>query len=299
MRIGFIGLGKMGKPMAINLSKQFNVYAYDSAYQSMQDIQTNNQNGSLTLLKSIDSLQEIDVLILMLPNGKIVRDCILGNDQSLGAIKILNKNAIILDMSSSSPLDTITLKNDLNNTDIHLLDAPVSGSVEKANSATLSIMVGGDNLNIERITPILKAIGTTIIPTGKTGSAHAMKALNNYIYAAGLFAVSEALLMAKKMELDLEKFADILNVSSGRNVATETKLKQHMLENGDFKGGFGLHLMAKDLGISYGLAEKLNFTPSLLNLCFSTWKEASENLAINADNLEIYHHLQKNIKPNY
>lgn len=289
MKIGFVGLGTMGQPMVKNLSKQFDVHAFDNAQEAIKDIRNNHQANSLTLLNSLEELQNIDVLILMLPNGKIVRDCILG---SPGALKGLSQNAIVIDMSSSSPLDTINLDAELKKSGVTLLDAPVSGSVQKAVNGTLSIMVGGDASAIEKVTPILKTMGSVIIPTGKTGSAHGMKALNNYVYAAGLFAVSEALLMAKKLDLDLEKFTDILNASSGRNVASETKIKQHMLKNGDFKGGFGLHLMAKDLGISYGLTEKLDFTPSLLNLCFHTWQEATKNFPPDADNLEIYHHLQ-------
>ncbi|MBK1782388.1 NAD(P)-dependent oxidoreductase [Advenella sp. WQ 585] len=292
MKIGFVGLGTMGQPMVKNLSKQFEVHAFDNAQKTIEDIQKNNEANSLTLLDSIEELKDIDVLILMLPNGRIVRDCILGTHSTAGALNGLSKDAIVIDMSSSSPLDTLNLDEELKKSGITLLDAPVSGSVQKAINGTLSIMVGGDASAIEKVNPILKTMGSVIIPTGKTGSAHGMKALNNYVYAAGLFAVSEALLMAKKLELDLEKFTDILNASSGRNVASETKIKQHMLKNGDFKGGFGLHLMAKDLGISYGLTEKLDFTPSLLNLCFHTWQEATKNFPPDADNLEIYHHLQ-------
>ena len=122
-------------------------------------------------------------------------------------------------------------------------------------------MLGATDPIAERVTPILETMGAKLIRTGAVGSAHAMKALNNYVYAAGLLAASEAMLLGQAMNLDLGVLVDVLNASSGRNVATETKLKQHMLDGGDFKAGFGLHLMAKDLGIAHGLKNSAGFTP--------------------------------------
>ena len=105
-------------------------------------------------------------------------------------------------------------------------------------------MAGGDAADLERARPLLSRMGATLIPTGAVGSAHAMKALNNYVYAAGLLAASEALLIARRMGLDLDVFTDVLNASSGRNVATETKLRQFIVP-GSYAGGFALALMAR------------------------------------------------------
>lgn len=278
----------MGLPMMSNLSEQFEVQAFDGNPQTRTAVRQAKHESTYVVLDSLNELTNIDILVLMLPNGRIVRECVLPLCEREGALK---KDAVVIDMSSSSPLDTLELNRRLEQTGITLLDAPVSGSVQKAKNRTLAIMVGGQSSVLERVRPVLEAMGSAIIPTGKTGSAHSMKTLNNYVYAAGLMAVSEALIVAEKLDLNLEKFTDVLNASSGRNVATETKVRQHMLKGGDFCGGFGLHLMAKDLGISHDLARQLGINPGLLGLCFETWQSAIKTAPVQADNLEIHNHL--------
>ncbi|AWB33403.1 NAD(P)-dependent oxidoreductase [Orrella marina] len=187
---------------------------------------------------------------------------------------------------------------DLARFDITFADAPVSGSVPKAKSATLAIMVGASEAVYLKIEPVLRAMGTELIRTGDVGTAHAMKTLNNYVYAAGLLAATEAMMIGEKMGLNLDRLVDVFNSSSGRNVATETKLRQHMLKDGqlgegDLKGGFGLHLMAKDLGVSAGLKERTGFAPEQIALCHRIWQDAAQALPKGADNLEILSYLRK------
>ncbi|WP_353152776.1 NAD(P)-dependent oxidoreductase [Pollutimonas bauzanensis] len=297
MRIGFIGLGQMGFPMFGNLSKQHaNTIGFDGSPELNTKLrQTTSQHG-LNIASSLLDLQDADVIITMLPHGKAVRACLFEGDNTLALVTRLAKKAIIIDMSSSSPLDTIELASDLKNRGMSLIDAPVSGSVPKAAAGTLSIMAGGDDELIESVMPLLEAMGKTIIRTGKVGSAHGMKALNNYVYAAGLLAASEALMLGKALDLNLDTLVDVLNASSGRNVATETKLKQHMLDGGDFKAGFGLHLMAKDLGIAHGLNTHAGFTPPQLTLCYELWQEACQQMPSIADNTEIYRFLETKLQ---
>jgi len=285
MKIGFIGLGAMGVPMFQNLVKQ---YPDSIAYDLSPEARARVAGDGLTVAATVSDLKGLDIVITMLPNGAAVRSALLGTDDASGLIPGgLNKGGIVIDMSSSSPLDTGNLSKDLEAHGFSLADAPVSGSVPKARQGTLSIMLGASDTVAERVTPVLKSMGETIIRTGPVSTAHAMKALNNYVYAAGLMAASEAMIMGKKLGLDLETLIDVFNSSSGRNVTTETKLRQHMLEDGDFRGGFGLHLMAKDLGISHGLHEHLGFLPAQLDLCHRTWQEACSVLDKSADNLEI------------
>ena len=135
-------------------------------------------------------------------------------------------------------------------------------------------------------------MGATLIRTGAIGSAHAMKALNNYVYAAGLLAVSEALAIAERMELDPGIFADVLNASSGRNVASETKLKQFIIPR-DFAGGFALALQAKDIATAAKLQGVTGVDGRLLRLCDSVWKEAVDEAEPGADNTSIYRHVAR------
>lgn len=293
MRIGFIGLGAMGLPMFRNLAKQYpDAVGYDLSAQARETV----AREGLSVADTLGDLVDMDMVITMLPNGAAVRECLLGSQHSSallpGGVK---PGGIVVDMSSSSPLDTTDLAQQLKTLNVNLADAPVSGSILKATNGTLSIMLGAPDDIAERVKPVLNSMGDTIIRTGTVGTAHAMKTLNNYVYAAGLLAASEALIMGKALDLDLHILVDVLNCSSGRNVATETKLKQHMLEGGDFRGGFNLHLMAKDLGITHSLHERLGFLPEQLDLCHRTWQAATANAARDADNLEIARFLERRL----
>ncbi len=298
MKIGFVGLGQMGWPMFTSLASTASpgsVIGFDCSQPRMAELRSTHE-GTGTLATSIDELSEVDVLITMLPHGQAVQSVVLGENND-GLSEHLNEGTIVIDMSSSSPADTLFLYKALASKKIRLCDAPVSGSVAKARTSTLSIMLGCDSDLADLVKPILLRMGTAIVCTGDISTAHAMKALNNYVYAAGLLAASEALLIGEALGLDLEKLVDVLNSSSGRNVATETKLKQHMLAGGDFKAGFGLRLMAKDLGITHGLKESLGFLPPQLALCFKTWQDAAQKLPAQADNTEIMRYLKRELQP--
>ncbi|MBD0271694.1 MAG: NAD(P)-dependent oxidoreductase, partial [Acetobacteraceae bacterium] len=170
------------------------------------------------------------------------------------------------------------------------LDAPVSGGVAKARDSTLAIMLGGGDDACARAEPVLREMGAAPIRTGPVGSAHAMKALNNYVYAAGLLAAAEAVRMADALGLDLEVFTDVLNASSGRNVATETKLKSDVL-SGRYAAGFQLGLLRKDLVTAGAIADETGFDAPGLSLCRGLWAEAVERLGPRVDNLDIHRFL--------
>ena len=300
MKIGFVGLGQMGWPMFKNLAHEHGpdqVVGYDYSQNTLRALRVSGETKGV-LASTLDELFDVDVLITMLPHGKAVQSVILGDGGATpGLIDGFKEGTLVIDMSSSSPTDTQLLDEALRARAMHLCDAPVSGSVPKAEAATLSIMLGCDEGLADKVTPILSSMGTTILPTGRVGTAHTMKSLNNYVYAAGLLAASEAMLMGEALGLDLDVLVDIFNVSSGRNVATETKLKQHMLEGGDFKAGFGLALMAKDLGITHGLKNVVGFTPPQLDLCFKTWQDAVQALPSTADNTEIFRYIKTKLTP--
>lgn len=289
MQIGFVGLGQMGLPMFQNLVRVFpGALGYDASPERVAQ----TARDGVSVVTQPQHLRALDVVVTVLPHGQAVREALLGDGEGGPLAARLRDGAVVIDMSSSSPLDTKALAADLAALGVALVDAPVSGSVPKARAGTLTILVGGDDGVVERVQPLLAAMGTTLIRTGAVGSAHAMKALNNYVYAAGLLAASEAMLLARALALDPGIFVDVLNASSGRNVATDTKLRQHMLDDGDFKAGFGLRLMAKDLGIAQGLEAHAGFLPPQLALCAKLWQDASGALPAQADNTEIYRYLR-------
>src|SRR5260221_3475336 len=189
-RIGFVGLGNMGAPMAENLLKAgFELAIADADPGRLASFARRAaQPASLAELGRASEL-----VITMLPDGKIVRKVLCGtpggND---GVLAGLAAGSLVIDMSSSAPVGTRALAAELAARGVALVDAPVSGGVKRAVDRTLAIMVGGAAADIERCPPLLSAIGRDIFPTGPLGSGHAMKALNNYVSAAGLAAAAEA-----------------------------------------------------------------------------------------------------------
>jgi 3-hydroxyisobutyrate dehydrogenase len=224
-----------------------------------------------------------DVAITMLPDGKAVRQAVLTD----GVAVALRPGGLVIDMSSSSPVDTKRLGEELAARRVGLIDAPVSGGVKRAVEAKLTIMVGGNAVLTERCRPLLGAMGTSIYATGPLGSGHAMKALNNFVSAAGLVAACEALLIGRRFGLDPSLIVDILNASTGRNNSTELKAKQFIL-SGTFASGFSLGLMAKDLRTAADLAEHLGVGAPMARAACDFWASAQGSLGPDADHTEIF-----------
>lgn len=293
-RIGFIGLGMMGLPMLENLAAtpDLEILAFDTADAPFQKLAALAAwDKSLFRANTLHALAGCEIVITMLPNSPITNGVIEGGQDAAGLADILAPGAVIVDMGSSNPGDTVRLAAMLSERGMALVDAPVSGAVAKARAGTLAIMAGGDAAHIDAVRPLLEQMGETLIVTGAVGSAHAMKALNNYIYAAGLLAVSEAMLIASRLDLDADVFASVLNASSGRNVATETKLAQFIIPR-TFNAGFAMRLQAKDLMTAAGLQPLAGVDLPQLSLCAALWQRAVETLDARADNTEIIRYLE-------
>jgi len=274
--VAFVGLGQMGRPMAANLEKAgLALRSYDL-------------NGAGNCASAAEAARGADVFLTMLPDGKAVRECVLGAQ--------LPKGMLVLDMSSSDPVGTRSLGEELAARGVGLVDAPVSGGVKKAIDATLAIMAGGDAAQIERVRPLLEKTGSRIFLTGPLGSGHAMKALNNYVSAAGMIATSEALAAGARFGLDPAVMTDILNASSGRNNTTEVKVKQFML-SGAYNSGFSAGLMVKDVATAAHLAETVGASAEFANQCTEIWRQAVAALGAGADHTAIYRYLGKRGKP--
>lgn len=294
LKLGFIGLGMMGLPMLENLAgvDGFHILAHDRDPGRLDRLKAHPAWGRTLLpAATLADLADCAVVITMLPNSAITNAVIEGGADGPGLAALLPRGVTLIDMGSSNPADTLRLAPRLHEAGITLIDAPVSGAVAKAANGTLAIMAGGAAEDVERVRPILSRMGATLIHTGAVGSAHAMKALNNYVYAAGLLAASEALLIAQGMDLDLNVFTQVLNASSGRNVATETKLAQFIVP-GTFNGGFALGLMAKDLRTANSLQQLAKVPAPQLSLCTDLWQRALQSLPATADNTEIYRYLE-------
>lgn len=278
--IAFIGLGAMGMPMATRLVQAgFDVTGFDLSADARAAFVA---VGGQTADDMAQAMTDKDVVITMLPNGNIVRQALLDT----GGAAAMRKAGIVIDMSSSAPAGTVLLGETLSGIGLTLVDAPVSGGVKKAREGTLAIMIGGPIDAIERVKPILSCFGSAQFLAGPTGAGHAVKSLNNYVSAAGLSAMCEALAVGKRFGVQPAALIDILNASSGRNNSTENKAKQFVL-SGSYDAGFAMALMAKDIGIAADLASAIGIDLPGLTLMRDMWASASKTLGPGADHTEI------------
>ena len=285
-RIGFIGLGQMGIPMARRLLEAgFQLCGSDLLPAARAGLEA---AGGIAAATPQEAAEGAAALITMLPDGRIVRDVLLGSGK---AAESLGKGTLIIDMSSSTPLGTRRLGDELRALGLRLVDAPVSGGVKRAIDGTLTIMAGGDPEDVQAAADIFAALGRNVFRTGALGSGHAMKALNNYVSGAGLAAAAEAMLVGRAFGLDPELMIDVLNASTGRNNATENKMKQFVLSE-TFASGFALGLMAKDIRIAAELAGELGLATPLLTSTAELWDLARDSEGAGADHTEIYRHLE-------
>src|SRR5262245_36500395 len=215
-KIGFIGIGNMGNPMAGHLVKAgFDVTVYDMRPAAAEIFV--GQHGGKDAKARKAAGGGADAVITMLPNHNVVRKVVLG-DGSDGLVAALGRGAIVMDMSTSDPVATRSLAEALKPQGIEVVDAPVMGGVVLAKDASLDIMAGGDAAAVERCLPLLEAMGRNIIRCGGIGNAHALKALANYVNASALITCIEALTIGKRFGLDQRMMADALTtMCAGRN----------------------------------------------------------------------------------
>jgi 3-hydroxyisobutyrate dehydrogenase len=276
--VGVIGLGNMGWPMAANLVRAgFPTIGYDldAELTAAFSAELEGEDGSP------EAFANATVIITMLPTSGIVAAALLG-DASVVAPH-LKPGALVIDMSSSQPLETLELGDHLGQRGLRLIDAPVSGGVPGAIDGSLTIMVGADNdADAEEATPVLEALGGRIFRAGGLGAGHALKALNNFVGASGFAAACEALLVAERYGLDPAVFLDVLNVSTGRNFSTHFTLPTAVL-TGEFNTGFSLALMTKDVGIAATLAHGLGQTSVVADTVHGQLQAALDALGSQVD----------------
>jgi 3-hydroxyisobutyrate dehydrogenase len=275
--VAVVGLGNMGRPMAASLMRAgYDVIGYDLLPPARERFA---QAGGRAAADMAGAVARAAVVITLLPDGKAVRAAVTAMRPHL------SPGAIVIDMSSSAPLGTRALGAELHAAGFGFIDAPVSGGVKRAADATLAAMVGGDAVVIDRVEPVLAAMGKAVFRTGPLGSGHAMKALNNYVSAAGLAAAVEALAVGKKFGLDPSVMTDVLNASSGRNNTTENKLKQFIIPK-TFASGFSMALMAKDIRTADELGAAIGVATPLAEICTELWEEAAARHGPGADHTE-------------
>ncbi|MES2562713.1 MAG: NAD(P)-dependent oxidoreductase [Pseudomonadota bacterium] len=283
-RVGFIGIGNMGQPMTRNLLKAgWKITVYDVDAAKTHRFATESGASAASSLEAL--AKSADVIITMLPDGHIVRRVALGKDGGDSLVKGLARGSVLVDMSSSAPVGTRELGEELQRHGIALIDGPVSGGVKGAVAGTLAIMLGGDEAIVDRCDALLAPMGRRF-HVGTLGSGHAAKVLNNYVSAAGLAAAAEAVLIAQRFGIDSQTLINVINASTGRNNSTENKFAQFIL-NEKFNSGFALGLMAKDLSLAMEVALACDVPATLGHATLDLWKQAEQAVGGAADHTEI------------
>ncbi|MEU3269432.1 NAD(P)-dependent oxidoreductase [Saccharomonospora sp. NPDC006951] len=276
--IGFIGLGRMGLPMAGRLtSAGYRVLGFDLAEDARSRLAAEGGHAA----DDAASAAAADIVVLMLPDSGVV-ERVLGQADVAAA---LGEGTLVVDMSSSEPLRTRALAEKLQAQGIGLVDAPVSGGVRGAEHGTLTIMVGGSDDEIARAEPMLGNLGT-VVRAGGIGAGHAVKALNNLMSATHLWITSEAMHAGQRFGIDPEVMLAIVNGSSGRSGSTGNKWPNFILPGG-YDSGFGLRLMLKDMRIAADLSRAVGIEPLLGDDAIGRWAAAADELADDADHTEI------------
>ena len=269
MQVALIGVGNMGLPMATNLVRaghQVRVYDSDTGKAARVAAQIGARGSS-----SLDEIAAVEVVITMLPDGKVVREVALGEG---GIATFAKPGTIVIDMSSSQPLLTRETGAALAARQIVLIDAPVSGGVERAVKGTLTIMIGGDDaIAIQKAKQLLSCLGTTFVEVGGLGCGHAAKTLNNVVAATNYAVLAEALLVAERYGIDPNTLNEILCTSTGQSFMSNVAMRQFVLP-GTFNSGFKLGLLAKDVGIAAELSSDLGCLTPLIQLARQRWEQA-------------------------
>ena len=238
--VGFVGLGTMGREMALNLLKAgFAVCAYDVRKEAIDDLVAQGATGAQS---PADAARDADIIISMLPDTPQVEEIVYGEG---GLLSALPRGRLLVDMSTISPVAVRRMHADLKAAGVAFLDAPVSGGPVGAKNASLSIMAGGDKEAFLRAEPYFRAMGTTITHVGEAGAGQTVKLCNQLICAINLQAICEALALGRASGVDLDQLRNVLLGGSAASWMLD-KLGPAMIA-GDASPGFRIDLMLKDL----------------------------------------------------
>jgi 2-hydroxy-3-oxopropionate reductase len=240
-KIGFVGLGIMGKPMSKNLIKAgHQLVVYDIVAKPLEELK---QAGAEVAASPSEVASKANIIITMLPNSPHVKQAILGEK---GVAEGARSGALVVDMSSIAPLVAREVGAELAKKGIRMLDAPVSGGEPKAIEGTLSIMVGGAQADFDEMLPIFKAMGSSAVLTGSLGAGNVTKLANQIIVALNIAAVSEALVLATKAGVDPNLVYQAIR--GGLAGSTVLDAKAPLMMDRKFNPGFRINLHIKDLG---------------------------------------------------
>ena len=254
MKLGFIGLGNMGAPMARNLLKAGHDLTVFDVVQSNVDALVNLGNGRVKSANTPAAILEsgVDAVITMLPAAQHVKSVYLGSD---GILSANVKDVVLIDSSTIDPMSAREVAQAAASKGALMLDAPVSGGTGGAEAGTLTFMVGGEEGLFNRIKPLLQEMGKNIVYCGGAGNGQVAKVANNMLLGISMIGTAEAMALGVSLGMDAKVLAGIINTSSGRCWSSDTYnhypgVLDNVPSSRGYSGGFGSDLMLKDLGLA-------------------------------------------------
>lgn len=275
-KIGFIGLGHMGLPMACNLVKKgHTVTGFDLLESALHAFA---KAGGKTATHLKEAAQGQDVIITMLQQGEQVLEVCTGQN---GLFKAAAIGCLYMDCSTIAASDARALHTEAEAHQLFVVDAPVSGGVAGAKAATLTFMVGGKDESLQKAHPILTAMGTKIIHAGMAGSGQAAKICNNMILGISMIAVSEAFILARRLGLSEQKLFEVVTNASGNCWAMEhyapvADIVDNVPANRDYQPGFSAAMMLKDLHLSQESARQVEVATPLGKTAQALYQQFNE-----------------------
>ena len=270
LKIGFIGLGNMGAPMAKNLAKNgLDVLGFDT--------DNSIKLPEITMMPSIPAiLNEVDIVFTMLPSGLVVKDIVTE------FINNFNAESTLIDCSTIDVKTTKEVCQTLGNKKVHMLDAPVSGGVQGAKSGNLTFMVGGNRNDFDKLRFLFEYMGSRSVYCGKNGSGQTAKICNNMILGVTMIATCEAFALADKLELDREAMFDVVSTSSGYSWSMNSYCPAPGVgpkapSDNNYIPGFSSDLMLKDLMLSQNAASETKASTPMGDLAMTLYKDFVEN----------------------
>ena len=270
LKIGFIGLGNMGAPMAENLARNgLDVLGFDT--------DNSIKLPEITMMPSIPKLlTEVDIIFTMLPSGLVVKEIV--NE----FINNFNHKSTLIDCSTIDVKTTKEVCQTLGNKNIHMLDAPVSGGVQGAKSGSLTFMVGGSRDHFDKLRFLFEYMGSRSVYCGKNGSGQTAKICNNMILGVTMIATCEAFVLADKLELDREAMFDVVSTSSGYSWSMNSYCPAPGVgpkapSDNNYTPGFSSDLMLKDLTLSQNASSESKASTPMGDLAMKLYKDFVEN----------------------
>ncbi|MGD9303158.1 MAG: NAD(P)-dependent oxidoreductase [Desulfobacterales bacterium] len=268
--VGFIGLGQMGKWMALNLVKNnFDLTVYDINSKAMEFL---TGQGAKPAKNPAQLAQHVDMIVLSLPNADIVSEVVYGND---GIVRGKKREQILLDCGTCGFLWTMAFAKKLEKEGIRFVDAPVTGMEQRAKDAALTIMFGGPGSMLKEIRPVLEAMGNNIVHMGDVGSGQLAKMINNIIFNSNIAALAEVLPMAVKLGLDAETIARVISNGSGQSFASDIFLP-NILED-RFDKGYPLELAYKDMRHAMEVSDQKKIPLPMIRTAAETYQKALDS----------------------